>query len=589
MAYPRITKKLSYLKPSVLNWERYLVLFILVIAFLFRFYYATRIEFENEDEIAKFTLAQGISFHPNNFFVPLGSEKLFHPPLNQYLIKIGFLFGGINPLSARIPFILLGSLSLLFIYLLTREELSKRGALFALILSSFDQYLIQMSVLMIERVYISFIPPVIYFFYRGLKTEKRKNFIWLGIALGLGYLGKESILLLLPGFGLFLLLNSRFRSWLFRPDIYITFFIFLLIISPNLFWNFGHGAPNFERHYMKVQDLGFAPRAIALYLGEIIIASLDKAYVFINSGHRIWSETQVTSHWVLGSLCLIATLWVLKEWRKPFFQLLLLIFFTVVVEISFLTPHEDLNNFWWASASYIPALIMTAHFLNRISLKGKIGTIFTTFLFIYLIFRGWTFINQPDQCSRYLSKEMEHLCRISKANRVGNHARAEELSHKFLQENPKSDMGHLFLGETYFYQKKYDEAEKEYEIAYNLNPKNMMVPYFRARIFVVKNQLDKACLEMYKALNLDPENYIFHYHLAIIYNSMGNLDGAIEELERAINLKSDKWENYGFLAALYFRKGRYSEARRWIDRFRKFHPTHPEALEMVKRLEMMGY
>ena len=94
---------------------------------------------------------------------------------------------------------------------------------------------------------------------------------------------------------------------------------------------------------------------------------------------------------------------------------------------------------------------------------------------------------------------------------------------------------------------------------------------------------------MFKALNLDLQNYTLHYHLAIIYNAMGNLDGALEELGRAIKLKSDKWENYGFMAALNFRKGNYREARRWINGFRKFYPNHQEALDMVRRLDVMGY
>jgi tetratricopeptide (TPR) repeat protein len=588
---PQSESKQKTSKPrcQVSRGEIYLVAVVLLLAFLIRCYYATQIEFENEDEVAKFTLAQGISFHPDNFYVPVGSEKLFHPPLNQYLIKMGLLLGGENPFAARLPFLLLGTLSLLFVYLLAREGLGKRGALFALVLVSFDQYLIQMSILMIERVYISFLPPAMYLFYRGLGTGKRKYFLFLGVVLGLGYLGKESILLLLPGFGLFMLFNARFRPYLFRPHIYITLLITVMIILPNLLWNVTHGAPSFERHVMKIQDFGFVPRAIALYLGELIIASLDKAYLFLNSGHRIWSEAQVTPHWVVGIVCLIGTIMALKEWKKPFFQLLLLLFFTVVTGVSFLSPHEDLNNFWWASASYVPALIMAAHLLNQISRAGKSGFFLVALFLFYVVFRGWGFVNYPDPCSRYLSTEMEQLCRINRANRSDNHAKAEELCRQLLGGKPKSDMGHLFLGETYFYQERYDEAEENYQAAYNLNPKNAMVPYFRARVFVAKDQLENAAGEMYKALNLDLKNYTLHYHLAIIYNAMGNVDGAIEEMERAITLKSDKWENYGFLAVLYFHKGEYAQARRWINRFRKFHPTHPEALDMDKRLTAAGH
>lgn len=569
--------------------ERSLILIILLITFLVRWYYATHIEFENDDEVANFTLAQRISFHPDHFFVPVGSEKLLHPPLNLYLIKLGFLIGGITPLAARLPFIFLGTFSLLFLYFLAREGVGKKGAFLTLLLAGFDQYLIQMSILMTERVYLAFIPPALYFFYRGIKTGEKNYFLWLGIVLGLGYLGRESILLLLPGFGLYLLLNAPVRKFFFRPHIYLTSVITMVIISPNLIWNATHGDPSFEHYVMKFQAIGFSPRAIALYLGELIIASLSKAYVFINSGHRIWPETEVTAHWVTGSLYLLATIWALRQWKNDFFRLLLLMFSTVVVLVSLICPNEDLNNFWWASLSYIPALIMAAHFLRQISSHGKTGFLLVAVFCVYVIIRGLVFMTLPDHCSRYLSKEMEDLCSITQANRQENYTHAEKLSLEFIKKNPMNDMGHLFLGETYFYQKKYNEAEKEYEQTYTLNPKNMMMPYFRARIFVAKNQLDKAVMEMYKALNLDLKNYTFHYHLAIIYNAMGNGDGAIEEMEKAIRLKSDQWGNYGFLAVLYFHKGKYAEARKWIDRFRKFYPYHPEAVDMVKRLEGMGY
>jgi len=167
--------KTSKLKFPVSHGERYLVAVVLLLALLIRCYYATHIEFENEDEVAKFTLAQGISFHPSNFYVPVGSEKLFHPPLNQYLIKMGILLGGENPVAARLPFILLGTLSLLFVYLLAREGLDTRGALFALLLASFDQYLIQMSILMIERVYISLFSLLPSIFFTGVFERESEN------------------------------------------------------------------------------------------------------------------------------------------------------------------------------------------------------------------------------------------------------------------------------------------------------------------------------------------------------------------------------------------------------------------------------
>jgi dolichol-phosphate mannosyltransferase len=71
---------------------------------------------------------------------------------------------------------------------------------------------------------------------------RRQEMAWLGagVATGLGFLSKHTMLLLLPCLLLFLLLSPAHRRWLLRPQPYLAFGITLLLYGGVFWWNAHH-------------------------------------------------------------------------------------------------------------------------------------------------------------------------------------------------------------------------------------------------------------------------------------------------------------------------------------------------------------
>jgi len=97
------------------------VLLIVIIGFLLRFYASFSVPLLN-DEKDKISFSQEISFAKDNIKLPMGNEKTENPPLLPYLMKISTLLFGVNTLSVRLPNIIFGTLILLVIYFLVKEN-----------------------------------------------------------------------------------------------------------------------------------------------------------------------------------------------------------------------------------------------------------------------------------------------------------------------------------------------------------------------------------------------------------------------------------------------------------------------------------
>lgn len=108
-----------------------------------------------------------------------------HPPLYYILLKMFSYFGNYSVFSIRFFSVILGVLGIWAVYLLTRELFSKKAALFAGLVTAISPFAVQYS--QEGRMYamLSFFTLIsVYFFFRGLKTQKQKYFIFWGIFLG---------------------------------------------------------------------------------------------------------------------------------------------------------------------------------------------------------------------------------------------------------------------------------------------------------------------------------------------------------------------------------------------------------------------
>src|SRR5258706_1383685 len=128
--------------------------------------------------------------------IPQGMYSIYFPrntgrePLYIYLCALVSHWFGVSFLTLKVVAVIGGLLTLPFIYLLGQELGSKRIGLLAVAFASIAYW---PSVIERFGLRISFYPlfaaPALYYFFRGLRRQKRNDFILAGAALGIGLNG----------------------------------------------------------------------------------------------------------------------------------------------------------------------------------------------------------------------------------------------------------------------------------------------------------------------------------------------------------------------------------------------------------------
>jgi len=139
---------------------------------------------------------------------------------------------------SRLPMLLLLIAMGLIIYLWTKKLYGKYAALLATFLFSFSPTFIAHGRYVTTDVGAAFgFFIAIYFFVKWIKEPKRMNLIWAGIFFGIAQAIKFSLILLLPYFGLLILIwifvqwKERKHDLLRSAVIYISKFLFIIIIG----------------------------------------------------------------------------------------------------------------------------------------------------------------------------------------------------------------------------------------------------------------------------------------------------------------------------------------------------------------------
>ncbi len=110
------------------------------------------------------------------FYLTAGIIKLFHTGISFMSLKLGTVLAGLGALP--------------FIYLLGKEIANKRVAVIAVLLAGTAYWANVISRVGLRfPLYPLFAAPALYFLVRGIRRKNRNDFIWSGIALGMGMHG----------------------------------------------------------------------------------------------------------------------------------------------------------------------------------------------------------------------------------------------------------------------------------------------------------------------------------------------------------------------------------------------------------------
>ena len=282
------------------------------------------------------------------------------------------VFGtGFSYLSLKLGTVLLGILTLPYVYLLGREYGNARVALFALFLFGIAYWPNVISRIGLRfPLYPLFLAPTLYYLTRGLRMQNRNDFILAGIFLGLGLHG-YSPFRMVPIFVVVLFfiyfLHSRTNEdrrqtvWWLLIVVIVSLFVFLPLLR---YWmenptHFGY------RALTRLSDMETALPGPAwqiflsnLYKG-LLMFNWDDGDIWVHSvTHRPALDLVTASLFALGVFLLVVRYIRRRDWR----DMLLLVSIPVlimpsVLSLAFPGENPSLNR---TGAAAVPVILIGA-------------------------------------------------------------------------------------------------------------------------------------------------------------------------------------------------------------------------------------
>ena len=546
---------------------------LLLAAFVLRALYAWQLPL-NIDEQSHLVLAREISLHPDHFNLPLGSGVTNHPLLAVYLAALFDWVGGGSIYFIRLMFSAISLLGLAGLFVLTGRMFGRTAGLMALFLGAADHHLISKSVLMLEPVYLCLVPWTLLAFYRAL-AGRRGDWLLVGLLFGLGYFISEVFLLLVLPLTLYAVVTRRMVRLLKTPQLYVGVGIFVLLAAPHVLWNLAHQAPNLVRHADRIGHLGLTPRALLLYLGDLMICGLDWEWVLLEVGHAMYAPIEIPAHWVAGLIYLGAMVWALRWWRRPQAGLMLMVAVVVGVFVSMLNTSEPWNEIGWASLTLFPVLALTGR-AGRALARRNVGRWVVLAAGVVIPVLGVRFVTGLKYGYASPCPEKALLGRILNydyhaMNVPFKYARLEDHQRKMMEEGERAlaeDSESLLAAyAVWINSSDPDRARRVFEAIYQRDPHNPAVLLSLA-LQMKDNQNWETMAKCLEAALKGEERYQkLLQAMARAQYELAHYQEARRYAAEALRKKPDEIELYHLMFRIELRLGNEKAAERTMDRF----------------------
>jgi hypothetical protein len=318
--------------------------------------------------------------------VSQGETRIFFPrntgreAIQMYwTLLVSWIFGtGLSFLSLKIGTVLLGLLTLPYVYLLGKEIGGARVGLFALFFAGIGYWPNVISRVGLRfPLYPLFVAPTLYYLIRGLRRRNRNDFILSGLFLGLGLHGYSPIrimpIVVVIAIGLFVLHNFRFRE--LRRDAVLWLVILglaaLVVFIPLLRYMFDNPG---DFSYRALSRLGIVETPLPEPALQIFFSNLWNGLRMFNwDDGDIWvhSVTQRPALGIVsGALFLIGIVLLLVRYirRRHWLDLFLLLSIPLlalpsILSLAFPGENPALNR---AGGAYVTAFVIVALALDAI-------------------------------------------------------------------------------------------------------------------------------------------------------------------------------------------------------------------------------
>ncbi len=160
--------------------------------------------------------------------------------------------------------------------------------------------------------------------------------------------------------------------------------------------------------------------------------------------------------------------------------------------------------------------------------------------------------------------------------------------------NPNEPLVHFGLGYLYWSQRRYDEAEAEFNLELANDPNHARSMLYLGDLYLQSSKPEQAAPWLQKAVQLDPSLWRAQLDLGILESDAGHLQEALKLLGSAVRLNPSDVNIHWRLARLYQAMGRKDEAKAEFAKAKSMNKTADEELlrkmssGQAKPVEMPG-
>lgn len=149
---------------------------------------------------------------------------------------------------------------------------------------------------------------------------------------------------------------------------------------------------------------------------------------------------------------------------------------------------------------------------------------------------------------------------ISALSPIEARARAEDAAVKALELDSSLAEAHSALGNVYYYNWKWDAAEKELKHAIELNPSYANAHNSYASFLMSQGRVDESIAASNRARELDPLSLAISVQRAFLLENARRYDEAIEQLTQVIAVDQNHYQAHWMLGHTYAVNGQFEQA-----------------------------
>ncbi|MCU0641802.1 MAG: glycosyltransferase family 39 protein [Candidatus Margulisbacteria bacterium] len=193
-----------------------------------------------------------------------------HPPLIAWFNKFVGLFGEYDLFHYRLAGLIVALIATYFIYATGKTLFDRKiGTLAAIFFQLVPHYIIVWLTVTIDNLLALWWIIALYCLARISKMGRGRDWLWLGLAFGLGLLSKYTMAFFLLPLLCWLLLPEN-RPWFRRAEPWLGLGLSVIVFLPVLIWNYQHHWLSFTFHTSRLGRTDFVNNFLSLLADQLV-------------------------------------------------------------------------------------------------------------------------------------------------------------------------------------------------------------------------------------------------------------------------------------------------------------------------------